>query len=122
MSMKVPIVLFGTFGQTEILYDYDHSSDHRIVDNNTCAIANNEGCLLDGSANINHSNHEPTTNHAVVITHVSPNALAQGVLTLLGNTTLRREMGEQARNVVLSRFTSVHNGHAMTQVYRTLLT
>ena len=124
MALRVPVVTFGTFGQTEILYDY--SSEHRGVDNNTCTAANKESCLLNESFNSHrnndHSNHVPTTTHASVITLVSPDSLAQGVLTLLRNNTLRRDMGEQARNVILSRFTSIRNGHAMTQIYRALLT
>ena len=120
MSLRVPVVSFGLFGQTEILYDM--SFERSAVGNNTCASIHKEECFLDDSIHIINTNSVSTTTHAAVMTTVSPDALAQGILTLLSNTTLRRDMGEQARNVVLSRFTSVHNGHAMTQVYRTLLT
>ena len=111
MSQAVPVVTFGVFGQTEVVIDHPDIIDHP-TNVRSCAAA--AACPREDIPRRGNGN-------ALVVRVASPAALAEAVVRLLQNSTLRLAVGARARRTVLERFSSRRNGQAMAAVYRALM-
>lgn len=126
MAMKTAVISFGVGGVQEYLVDEDGGPPHMtntIPENPRNCSSHEEGA--GGSSSTGHgacTQHQiPKSNGKIVSEATNPNALAKGIIQMLGDTTRRREIGARARDAALSRFTIEHMTGSYRELYRDLI-